>query len=525
MDKAIPLNRNIVLGLFLVFVYLFFVAYMRFTHQDVGWYYAYADRLAGRFSLNHANSTWSFADANGDNGAGGVIFILLQFISILLCSNDLLAVKILAALIAFSTYMAFLYLLKNKAGVRHYFAFSLLLLVDPLFPFQVMNRPEMLGCFVGLIIFNIGLSKKTSPWKFFWISFLTFLLLDIHPISVYLVAGFNLLIFFKNYRKILYFAGGALASIGLITGLNYMLTGTLGIFAFFGDTTQYMNDHYFPLFTDPFSVIISRPFIKLKYFVVYLLFGILLYYLIRYFKDLKQAIFSKEEYRLLFLNGIIFFLLSNLFSEGGNGYNLYSLIIYLPLFIIIYNEIIKKLSGKALKIFIAFLLIVPAVGLYKSVPRFYQWVQNNRYFLAHYNDINEKIKDGDRILLRPSFSFALSSRKVFCEPTYPVLMNMYNYKRDFPHTLLAKNLDVVSLDEMFLRDADIKSKIDKYSNGVFYKAVQQVKFDTSIIADMSQKGVLNPVMEYNDFYHGHTVFYRVNKELLKQYCEPSLIVK
>lgn len=521
MIKTESLNKYTWIGLILVLAYLFFVAYIRFTHQDIGWYYAYADRLAGKFSLNQSQSTWSFADANGDNGAGGIVFILLQFISIILSSNDLLAVKVLAALIAISVYLAFFFLLKKRLGIQHYFLFSLLLLVDPLFSFQVMNRPEMLASAVALWIFNIGLSEKENPWKFFLLSFLTMLLLDIHPISVFMVAGFNLLLFIKHYRRFLYFAGGALLGMALVTGLNYIFNNNVGIFAFFGNSTQYMNDHYFPLFTDPVSIIITRPVIKLKYYVVYLLAGVLFFYIVRYFHTLKAAILGTTAYRLLFLNAILFFVLSNLFSEGGNGYHLYSLICYLPVFIIIYSEILKLVKGNGRMLFIGLLMIIPAVGLYKTIPRIKQWSTNHNYFSSHYNDINLYVKDGDRLLIRPDFSFALHSRKVFCEPTFPVLMNMYNNKRSFPETILAKGFDIVAIDEMFLHDADIKTPPDKYSNGAFYQAVEQVKFDTTIISDMAAKGALTPVMEFEDFYHGHTVFYRVNKEALKKYCEDS----
>jgi hypothetical protein len=133
--------------------------------------------------------------------------------------------------------------------------------------------------------------------------------------------------------------------------------------------------------------------------------------------------------------------------------------------------------------------------------------------------INDVVKDGERLLVRPSFSFALSKRNVTCEPVYPILINMYNYNRDFPNAILAKNFDIIGVDEMFLHDADINTPVDKFSNGIFYKAVQKVKFDTRIIADMAAKNVLIPVMNYNDFYHGATTFYRVNKEALKTYCE------
>ncbi len=522
MIKLASLNRYTWVGLALVLLYLFFVAYIRFTHQDIGWYYAYADRLASRFSLNNSQSTWSFADANGDNGAGGIIFILLQFVAIVISSNDLMAVKVLAALIAISVYLAFYFLLKNRLGIKHYFAFSLLLLVDPMFSFQVMNRPEMLACAIALFIYNIGLSERQSPWKFFWLSFLTMLLLDVHPISVYMVAGFNVILFFRNYRKFLFFAGGAILGIALVTALNYLFNKNVGIFAFFGDSKQYMNDHYFPLFTDPFLVILTRPFYKLKYYIIYFLFGALFIYLAWYFKKLKEIILAKKEYSIIFLNAVIFFFLSNLFSEGGNGYHLYSLTVYLTVFVILYSEILNLIAGRnARLIFILALGIVPAFGLYKSLPRFNQWVRYNSYFKENYYKINDYVEDSSRILLRPDYSFALHRRKVYCEPTFPIMMHMYKYHRNFPQAILAKNFDIVAIDEMFLHDVDIKTPIDKYSYGDFYKSVQQVRFNTQIIEDLVQHHVFNPIYQFNDFYHGKTIFYRVDKQLLKEYCEAN----
>jgi len=390
---------------------------------------------------------------------------------------------------------------------------------------QVMNRPDMLAAGIALLIFYIGLSEKKSPWKFFTISFLASLLVDIHPISVYMISGFGMILFINNYRKFFYFAGGLISGILLVTALNYLFTGNYGIFGFFGNKTAYMNDHYFPVFTDPLNIIITRPVVKLKYMVVYLMGGLLFVFIAKYFRNLRTAIKENPAYRIIFLNAIIYLFVSNLFSEGGNGYNLYALIVYLPVFIILYNEILKSATGAWRSVFTGLLLLVPAVGLYKSLPRIKQWLANNSYFRAHYPDVRNLVKDGDHLLVRPSFSFALSSKSIHAEPVFPVLMYMHRNKQDFPNTILAKNLDIVMIDDMFLNDADKKTPVDKYSNGPFYQAVEEVKFDTSIIADMVSKGVFVPALEYQDFYHGHTVFYRVNKELLKKYCEEESIKK
>ncbi len=496
----------------------FFIAYFRFTHQDVGWYYAYADRLAHTFSLNGTQLTWNFSDTNGNNSAG-VIFMFVQLLAIVIAPNDLIAIKILSGIIAFSTFVCFFCLLKNRLGVSHSLLFALLLVIDPLFTFQIMNRPEMLASLLCLFIFYIGLNKNCKPSGFFIISFLTIVLLDIHPSALYVIVGFNIFLFLSNYKKIIYFVTGILAGLLLTVGLNHIINGNLGVLAFFGNNKEYLGDHYFPLFNDPLYVIVSRPFVKLKYFIVYFLFGALLIYGAVYFRRLAAIIRNNRMYTMLFLNALIFFLLSNLFSEGGNGYALYSLIVYLPVFIVLYHEILKLSAGTARKVFIVLLFTVPVFGIYKSVPRVNSWIKNNGYFWSNYYHINEHVKEGDRILIRPTFSFALSSRKVICEPTFPVMIYMYNHHLNFPATILAKGYDLIAIDEMFLNDADIKTPVDIYSNGPFHKSFQQVRFDTGIIREMEKKAALVPVWSFNDFYHGKTVFYRVNKTLLKEFCE------
>lgn len=518
MNKPYSINNKTTLFFFLAACYVFFIAYFRFTHQDIGWYYSYADRLASKFSLNNSQSDWSYVDANGDNGAGGIIFIGLQFLAILLSTNDLLAIKILSGLIAFSTIISFFYLLKKRLNIENALLFSFFLLIDPVLTYQIMNRPELLGCCIALLIFNISLNKQCTSKGFFWMTFLSALLLDIHPTSLYMVVGLNAVLFLWNYKKVLYFLGGGLAGICLITGLNYIFNNSLGFMAILGNSKQFLNDHYFPIFTDPLNIILTRPLVKLKYFVVYLLFGIALYYLIIHYKQLKALFYSNRIYTLLAINAGVFLLLSNLFSEGGNGYHLYSLLVYLPILIIIYDEILKRSTGNAKRIFIGFLLLIPAFGLYKSVPRINDWIKNNTYFSANYMTISSLVKEGDKLLVRPTFSFALSKQKVFCEPAFPLLMYMYNSKLSFARAVAAKGFDIVAIDEMFLRDADLKAPSDKYSNGPFYKAIQEVRFDTGVIKVLQEQRIFVPMLEFNDFYHGKTIFYKVNKELLKKYC-------
>ena len=492
------------LGLFII---LFLMAALRPIHQDDGWYASFALRMLSDWGIFDNVSFFSFADSNGNDKPIGFLFSLLQLPFYTIIGINVLAARIFNAIII-TLLLYVINLIIRVLAPAFNWVIVVLFIVHPVFYYHFYNRPELVALLLSstsmyLLITANGNSQKTFTAYMLWA-----FILDVHPIAIFTVAGVGMVYWFNNKQTTKFVLSGGLIGIMLYLGLCSLLNGNFGLLdSFINKTNGNFGDHYLPLFQSDFNDymrIAKERFQTLKAsFLLSLIWILIPLFIYRKFK-------IKGFVSLILFNTITFWVLAIFLTEASsNGFGLYSLYMFIFLFVVLLNTISESYQFKPVWNWVLVLPLLlfmtkSTVGLVSKYYSYYTPFQKN------FAVVESCIPNGSKVLSRPIFAFNMGLKSLHVDYTFGILNVMLDNKISFEDAIRFKKYDYVVLDERNLYDELL---IDQRSETLFlnpaysrYKGIGITKDDFN---KLLSKGFLQKECEFEEMSHGKTVIYKV----------------
>lgn len=511
-------EKPVFTSIILIFIAIF--TYLKVIHQDDGWYAIYAMRILTKFNLSDISTVWDFTDANGDKGLGGFLFPSAQAICFVLFGINNYALKILHFTLGSLLFLSFAKLTENLLGHKVKIISSCLLVFLPYFQNHLYNRPEMFATLIMIISLMLLTGNKISNKNITIAFLLPVLAIDLHPISIFIGLGFYFYFFYKNINKSLFILGGSLLGILIYLIGNYFVAGSLGLFEMLSaDTRVFLNDHYVPLFDITMLEILQIQVERYSFHVKFLLASGLLFYGVYYMITKKYKHINIENLKIKQIEILMimapFFIFSAFLTEAvGNGFGLYSLVIFVLFFTYLYVVLSLNLNSN---IKLVFFIVPTLICIKTSGFALIESYNKKKYFDQNYHKCLSIIPPQSKLLIRPTFSFLLANNSNICEPLFPISSYMLMNNKSFAQSISDKNFDILCIDEMFLNDFFIGK--EKISRGPYYEKLKDIGISETDYAKLIENGIFKPLHEYNDPYHGNSIFYRVDQLLLKDFLK------
>lgn len=504
------LNKSNIIWL-LIGALVFGLAYIRPIHQDDGWYASFAMRYLKDWNLMDNVSYFSYYYSNGGNDKpGGFIFSILQIPFFLTFGITVLASRLFNAIVI-TILLYNLHNITKKFAPNFKWIIIILAILHPVIYYHYYNRPEILAMCFALISINLLLESEISNSKIFIAFFLWSLILDAHPIGLFSVLGIGIVFWKNNLNKTKYVLFGGLSGFIVYLFINYTLNGVAGILGpLFGQAPVNFGDHYVPLFESNLADYIRIAKERFDTLKSTLVFGLIWLTLPLYIY--KKRSFGGINGALLF-NTICFWILSIFLTEASsNGFGLYSQITSLILMVLLFNEAILafKLNSRW-----SYYLSIPLIliSLRSLLPTLLTNFNYTKSFNTNYYSINNCIEDSSKVLIRPTFAYALSQKNIFADQSFGIMNVMLDSNFTFEQAIRRLNYDYVFVDEMNINEEFI---IDKRDSSLFTSPAYSKYKNTGLYSREFDSLISNKFLvktcEYNDISHGLTIVYKVAKD-------------
>jgi hypothetical protein len=492
------------LGIFLLIISM---AVIRPIHQDDGWYASYALRMLGDWGILENVSFFSYADTNGNDNPGGFLFSVLQVPFYAILGINVLAARIFNSIIITSL-LYVIHLIIRVVAPSFSWVIIVLLIAHPVFYYHIYNRPESLALLLASISMYLLITANGNSQKTFIAYLLWAFILDVHPIAIFTVAGVGMYYWFNNKQTTKFVIGGGLVGIIMYLGLSNLLNGTFGLFdSLINQTKVNFGDHYLPLFQSDLKDYLRIALERFQTIKSSLLLS-LIWILIPLFIFRKCSI--KGYVGLVLLNTVTFWVFAIFLTEASsNGFGLYSLFIFMLLFVVLLNSVIDSYQ---LKSFWNWIIVLPMllfmiksnIGLIGKYYEYYTPFQKN------FAEIESCIPNGSKVLMRPTFVFNMGLKGLHSDYTFGIFNVMADNNLSFEEAVKLRGYDYVLLD---LRNMNEEFLIDKRNNKTFdnaaYIKYAQIGFTTAEFDSLIQKGFLKQVCVFDEASHGKTIFYKV----------------
>jgi hypothetical protein len=483
------------------------MAFLRPIHQDDGWYASYALRMLSDWGILDNVSFFSFVDSNGNDNPGSFLFSVLQVPFYIILGINVLAARIFNAIIITSL-LYVIHLIIRVVAPAFSWVVVVLFIVHPVFYYHIYNRPESLALLLSsismyLLITANGNSQKTLLAYMLWA-----FILDVHPIAIFTVVGVGMYYWFNNKQTTKFVISGGLIGIMLYLGLSNFLNGTFGLFdSLINRTIGNFGDHYVPLFQSDlkdYARIAMERFQTLKASLLLSLIWILIPIFIFRKCNIKGYV------GLILLNTVTFWVFVIFLTESSsNGFGLYSLYIFILLFVVLLNSINESYRFKPMW---SWILVLPlllfmtksTIGLVNKYYAYYTPFQKN------FAEIESCIPNGSKVLMRPTFAFNMGLKNLHADYTFGIFNVMADNNISFEDAVKLRGYDYVLLDDQNMNEEFL---IDKRDNSRFdnaaYRKYLKIGFTSTEFDSLLQKGFLKQVCVFDEASHGKTIFYKV----------------
>lgn len=497
---------------------ILFLTYNRRVKQDDGWYVSWVLRWMQDHGTTSIKAYWDYTDTNDADFGCSFIYTLFEGIFFSVFGLGVIGMRALNALEAIALCsMMYLYIRKENRllGLLTVTA----LVFWNMFHLHFYNRPELPASIVAMVILYLLSYRAFSKWAVFFAYLLLGVLLDIHPLSLFLVAGMSVLIFLKRKTKRVWALLGGLAGLCLYFAGNYWVNNSFGIFTgpLMG-TEVALGDHYMPVFATGIDDILNitaerftfltkakTPGNILKLIAFCSVFGVALY---------GWATKKLHKSRLLNMTSvtyITFIVLSTLFSEAvSNGFRLYHSIAFGMFYFALLYSIFYTAPIK----YIAYIGLVPFIVFAKdAIPQMkinFAYHKEVKYY-RRFKTFNDNIPDGSKVLMRPTHAFFNYETAAHFDYTYGLLRYMQKNNLPFKEAVISKDYDYLCLDEQFETEffTDKPSSI-RTSPSPYYYPLRNTGLTSTEFSGLVKSGFLIPIDSLYDAFAGKTVLYKVN---------------
>lgn len=500
-----------------------FLTYNRAIKQDDGWYASYVMRWMQHTGHNEIKSYWDYTDTNDLDIGCSFVFTLIEGIFFSLFGISAVTMK------AFNSFEAVMLCCMLYIYVKREGMIPAVLLVASLvgwnyFHMHFFNRPELPAAAIAVLILYLLSYYHAYRWLVFAAFMLMPILMDIHPLSLFMIASIALQTFIKKKNKRWYCIAGGLAGLILYFTGNYWINHSFGIFTtLITGQKVALGDHYAPVFSTGFNdmwhiakerfnfitktVGISGT-IKTATFAI--VAGTAIY--LAYKKKLKKNRLLSNSIR----GYVLFIVLSTLFSEAtSNGFRLYHSIMFGLLYFSLLLTIYKSIERKQL----AYLGLLPFLIFAKdAIPKIRE-IHNYFKQYGFYNNFeafNNLLPENGKALMRPTHAIFNYTKAIHFDYTYGLLRYMQKTGLSFKDAIIKKHYDYLALDEQFEQEffTDISSSYRTDPNP-YYVPLQQTGLRSTEFKELVAAGFLQPVSDLNDLFAGKTVLYKINYSLPK----------
>ncbi len=493
----------------LLYLFIFFLAYNRPIHQDDGWYASFAIRYFHKFNINNNLSYFSFFDSNAGNDSSlGFLFPLLQLPFFYSLGINILATKIFNSILIVGI-LYFINKIVNILAPSFQWLIILLFISNPIFYYHFYNRPELLALLLSLISTYFLLKSEKSDVDVFFAFFIWAFIIDVHPIAIFTVIGIGLHYWYFHKKQSFLIITAGISGLVLYLLLSYFLNGTFGLLSpIFTNSIGNYGDHYVPLFKSDLKDYLRIGLERFKTLKSTILLSFI-WVLLPIFIYKKYSL--KNYLGLVFLNTVVFCILSTIGSEASsNGFALYSIYVFLIFFIIVLEKITYEFGVKYSQklFFILPLFIYGSFSTFNLLIKYYNYQSD---FLKNYYQFASCIKDGSKVLMRPTFLFNMAEKQIFSDYTFGILNVMADNNLKFAEAIKFKKYNYVILDERNLNEELLIDKRDKNMfNNPFYKKYSNIGTTTLAFDSLIKTGFLKPLCELDEMSHGKSVVYQVN---------------
>jgi hypothetical protein len=510
-----------------IICFIIFLTYQRVIKQDDGWYASYAFRWMQKIGNTHIKSLWDYTDSNGYDIGCSFVITLIQGIFFTVFGISVLSMKALNAFEAIVLCsMLYIYLRKENRVLG--LVTTLCLICWSNFHMHFFNRPELPASAIAILILYLLTYCSYSNTRMFFAYFLTCILLDMHPLSLFIVIAMCIKTFWQKPDKRWFAIAGWVCGMTVYFIGNYLINHSFGIFTGAFTGTKFtgaimgvnvsLSDHYVPIQDTGLSDIIAiakerfsfitkavgvSGYIKLFSFIAMLATAI---YLWLTGKLVKNAMLVNS-----LITYIVFIILATFLSEAiSNGFRLYNAItfgiFYFSLLYAIYNSIrVKKLALIGLLPFFVF-----AKDAELKVKESFRYHEENHYYQTFVN-FNNSIPDNTKVLMRPTHAIFNYRKHCRFEYTHGLLCYMNREKLSFKDAIIKKHYNYLALDEQFETEffIDVPSPY-RQSPSPYYYPLRNTGLTSAEFKQLVATGFLTPVASLYDAFAGKTVLYKVN---------------
>lgn len=493
-----------------------FLCFNRGIKQDDGWYASYVMKWMQKIGNTTIKAYWDYTDTNDYDAGCSFVYTVLEGLYFTIAGISIVSMKLLNTIEALLLlYVIYRYFSKeNKIlGLIAICCFA----GWTMFYNHYFNRPELPASVIAVWILNLLIQHKDNSRKLFLAFMLTGVLLDLHPLSLFLVAGVAAVTFFQTKHKLQCIAGG-LCGITLYFAGNYLVNRNYGLFTTAITGIQISpGDHYIPILNtgwqDMWNITKERfrfmasggsivGVIKQTTFLFTFVIALYLFF--------RRKMVTTTLCRYGLITYATFLALSTLLSEAtSNGFRMYHGIAFgLAYFALLY-DIYQSVKVK----YIVLAGIIPFMIFVKeSIPKvrvYYQYHLVNGYY-HDFEVFNRQIPDHSHVLMRPThalFNYRLNNRYDF---TYGLLRYMQKNNLSFKDAIVQKHYDYITTDELFKMEffTDHYSPY-RQSPAPYYVPLRNTGIRSTAFDSLVQSGFLSRVAALHDDFAGNTILYQV----------------
>ena len=497
---------------------IIFLSFNRTIKQDDGWYLSWVMRWMQEIGNSDIKAYWDYTDTNDYDAGCSFLYTIGEGIYFSFFGIGVVATKALNAVEAI-VLCSMLYLFIRKENRLLGLITVVALLGWNMFHIHFFNRPELPASIVAmavLYIFNYRLYSKKSIFLGY---LLLSVLLDLHPLSLFLVAGMTIKVFFNETDKRLSALTGGITRLAIYFAGNYFVNQSFGIFTGLIQGVHIsLGDHYIPILetgmADMLQITKERfTFLTksntlgnlLKALSFLTIFGTAIYLLFikRLFKN-KLIITSTITY-------FSFIILSTLLSEAvSNGFRLYHAIA----FGIMYFSILYTIFNTAPVKYLAYIGLIPFMIMAKdslpTIKKNYQYHKQNKYY-AKFQVFNDELPEHTKVLMRPTHAFFNYNKAIRFDYTYGLLRYMHKNNLSFKQAVIKKQYNYLALDELFETEffTDKPSSF-RISVAPYYYPLRNTGIKSTEFNELVNSGFLKPVSTIYDAFAGNTILYKVD---------------
>lgn len=497
---------------------IIFLTYNRALKQDDGWYLSWVLRWMHDIGNTNIQAYWDYTDTNDVDAGCSFVYTITEGIYYSIFGIGVAATKALNAIEAIIL-CSIIYLYIRKENRLLGLLTVVALIGWNMFHIHFFNRPELPASIVAMAILYIFNYRLYSKRQVFFGYFLLGILLDLHPLSLFLVAGMAVKVFIKVPDKRLNAVLGGITGLVVYLAGNYWVNGTLGPFSgLLGGSHVGAGDHYIPILSTGISDILQIAkdrftFVTksntlgniLKVLCYLTIFGTAVYLLI------VKRLFTTKLVTNSIITYFTFIILSTFLSEAtSNGFRLYHAIA----FGLMYFAILYTIFNTAPVKYLAYIGLIPFMIYAKDamplIKQNYHYHEQNRYY-REFQEFNDRIPEHTKVLMRPTHAFFTYNKQIRFDYTYGLLRYMHKNNLTFKQAVIKKQYNYLVLDDLFKTEffTDVPSPF-RTSNAPYYLPLRTTGLTSTEFNNLIATGFLSPIASLYDAFAGNTVLYKVD---------------